>query len=98
MFEGGMLSPPEGLSMCFNKEGICIGHLDMPVGEQHSTFEGSWKWFTRRLIQGYDVTVWVERVKTKEEEGERINEMRPACGSNQSPCPVLLEPGCSKLG
>lgn len=86
--QGAMPRPEEVLHMTLGKDNENLGTFPLGDGEQHQVYENSWKWFRRIRLGNYEVSVWVERVKTAEEEGERLLEYRPICGSLQSPCPT----------
>ena len=88
MFKDRWVKPLEKIEVYVVVDGQFAGKIDMEEGKTHAIYENSWAWYKNKLCGVYEVGLFVTRVKTKVEEGKRLLEYRPECGSNSSPCPT----------
>jgi len=88
MFKNRFVEPLEKIEVYVVVDGRFVGKMDMEKGKTHAVYENTWAWYKNPLLGLYTVSVFVSRIKSKVEEGERLVEYRPICGSINSPCPV----------
>ena len=105
MFRNRFVKPLEKVEVYVVVDGQFAGKIDMGEGKTHQVYENSWAWYKNPLLGLHTVSVYMTRIKTKIEKGERLVEYRPICGSNGSPCPtdvlitdVLNHEGCQRPG
>jgi len=88
MFRNRALKPLDKIEVFVVVDGQFAGKLTLEDGKTHAVYENTWAWYGRKLCGQHNVGVFIDRIKTKIEEGERLIEYRPVCGSINSPCPV----------
>jgi hypothetical protein len=88
MFRNRFVKPLEKVEVYVVVDGHFAGKIDMGEGKTHQVYENSWAWYKNPLLGFHTVSVFITRIKTKIEEGERLLEYRPICGSINSPCPT----------
>jgi len=88
LFKDRWEKPLEKVEVYVVVDGHFAGKIDMEEGKTHAIYENTWAWYKQQLCDTYHVGVFIDRVKTKVEEGSRVLEYRPPCGSNNSPCPT----------